>query len=117
MSKINNQSQSLYNIGFVQDMSPETAAAISGGAVTVTDVTLTSKPSNQGCSFNTNKAIEDLSEFGFDDATAFIAVNNNQTWRFYEDANFQGNYIDVGPDTAMNVGNFGMEISSLKAIT
>ena len=47
MSKINNQSQSLYNIGFVQDMSPETAAAISGGAVTVTDVTLTSKPSNR----------------------------------------------------------------------
>jgi hypothetical protein len=116
MSKINNQSNSFHNIEFVQDISPEAAASYSGGAVTVTDVTLTSEPSNQGLSFNTNKAIEDLSEFGFDDATAFIAVNNNQTWRFYEEANFQGDYIDVGPDTAMNVGDFGMEISSLQAI-
>ncbi|MGL5076985.1 MAG: beta/gamma crystallin-related protein [Waterburya sp.] len=116
MSKINNQSNSFDHIEFVQDISPEAAASYSGGAVTVTDVTLTSEPNNQGVSFNTNKGIEDLSEFGFNDATAFVAVNNNKTWRFYEDVNFQGEYIDVAPDTAMNVGDFGMKISSLKAI-
>jgi hypothetical protein len=116
MSKINNQSNSLYSVEFVQDISHETAASYSGGAVTVTDVTLTSEPSNQGFSFNSNKGIEDLSEYGFDDATQFIAVNNNKTWRFYEDTNFQGDYIDVAPDTAMNVGEFGLSISSFKAI-
>ena len=116
MTKINTQSNSLYNIEFVQEISSETAASYSGGAVTVTDVSLTSEPCNQGFSFGSNKAIEDLSEFGFDDATQFIAVNNGQTWRFYEDANFQGNYIDVGPNTAMDVGEFGLSISSFQAI-
>ena len=116
MSKINNQSKSLYNIEFMEDIDHESAAAISGG-VTVTDVTLFSESDAQGLQFGTNKAIEDLSNFGFDNSTAFIAVNNNQTWRFYEDANFQGDYIDVTPDTALNVGDFGMEISSLQAIT
>jgi hypothetical protein len=116
MSKINNQSNSLYNIEFVQDISHETAASYSGGAVTVTDVSLTSEPDNQGFSFNSNKGIEDLSEFGFNDATQFIAVNNDKTWRFYEDANFQGDYIDVAPNTAMNVGEFGLSISSFQAI-
>lgn len=116
MSKINNQSQLLSNLDFVQDITPETAANYSGGAVKVTDVTLTSKTSNRGISFNTNKAIEDLSDFGFDNATAFIAVNNSQTWRFYEDADFKGDFIEVGPDQARNAGDFGMEISSLKSV-
>ena len=116
MTKINTQSNSLHNIEFVQDIDHESAASYSGGAVTVTDVTLSSEASNQGFQFGANKAIEDLSEFGFDDATQFIAVNNTQTWRFYEDANFQGDYIDVGPDTAMNVGEFGLSISSFQAI-
>jgi hypothetical protein len=116
MSQIDNQSNCLYSVEFVRDISHETAASYAGGAVTVTDVSLTSKPSNQGFSFNSNKAIEDLSEYGFDDATQFIAVNNNKTWRFYEDPNFEGDYIDVAPDTAMNVGEFGLSISSFKAL-
>ncbi|MGF1589905.1 MAG: hypothetical protein ACFCU7_11795 [Pleurocapsa sp.] len=33
MSKINNQSQSLYNIDFVQDVLPESASSYSGGAL------------------------------------------------------------------------------------
>ena len=118
MSKINTESNSLYNIEFVQDITPETAANYSGGAVTVTDVTLFSEAINrsEGFSFGSNKAIEDLSEYGFDDATQSISNNNGQTWRFYEDANFQGNYIDVGPNTAMDVGEFGLSISSFQAI-
>ncbi|MGL6344415.1 MAG: hypothetical protein ACRC80_35365, partial [Waterburya sp.] len=39
MSKINNQSNSLYSIEFVQDISPETAADYSGGAGLVFDGT------------------------------------------------------------------------------
>lgn len=116
MSQINNQSQSLYSIDFVQDVSPESASSYSGGAVTVTDVTLSSQSSGKGFQFGSNKAIEDLRDFGFNDATAFVAVNNNQTWRFYEDINFQGDFIEVGPDEARGVGDFGIKISSFKAV-
>lgn len=118
MSKINHQSQDIYAISGVSDLNPESAASISGGAATVTDVSLFSDPnSNSGDQFNTNKAIENLSDFGFNDTTGFISVNNAQTWRFYEDADFQGDFIDVGPDEARSAGDFGMKISSLKAIT
>ncbi|MGL5939209.1 MAG: beta/gamma crystallin-related protein [Waterburya sp.] len=46
----------------------------------------------------------------------FIAVNNGRTWKFYEETNFQGDFIEVEPDEARNIGDFGMEISSLKAL-
>ena len=116
MSKINNQSKSLYNIEFMEDIDHESAAAISGGALEVTDVTLYSESDQQGVPFNTSKKIEDLSEFGFDDATGSITITNDKTWRFYEDANFQGRYRDVGPGQSVNAGDFGMKISSLEAL-
>lgn len=116
MSKINHQSQDIYTIPGVIDLNHETAASYSGGAVTVTDVTLSSKSSGKGFKFASNKAIEDLRDFGFNDATAFVAVNNNQKWRFYEDINFKGKFIEVGPDEARNVGDFGMKISSFKSV-
>jgi hypothetical protein len=117
MSQLKNQSESLKSIDFVRDISPETASNYSGGALAITDVTLFSEDNAQGLQLGTNKKIEDLSDFGFNDATAFVAVNNGQTWRFYEDADFQGNFIDVGPDEARNVGDFGMKISSLRSIS
>ncbi len=117
MSKINNQSNSLYSIECVQDIDHESAAAISGGAaVLVTDVTLYSESDQQGFLFGSNKAIEDLTEFGFDDATGSITVANDKAWRFYSDANFQGDYIDVGAGESVNAGDFGWEISSFQAI-
>lgn len=117
MSKINHQFPDIYAISGVSDLEPESAAAIFGGAVTVTDVSLFSDPnSNTGDQFNTNKEIKNLADFGFNDATGFIAVNNSQTWRFYEDANFKGDFIDVGPDEARRAGEFGLKISSLRAI-
>ncbi len=115
MSKINNQSKSLHSIELFQDITPEAAESYSGG-VTLTDVTLTSESGGAGVSFRTNIAIEDLSDFGFDNSTQFIAVNNLQTWRFYEDPNFEGDFIEVGPDEALSIGDFGLEISSLQAI-
>jgi hypothetical protein len=115
MSQINNQSNSLYSIEFVQDISPETAASYSGGS-SLADVTLSTVSNAEGDMFETNEAVADLSQVNFNDSTAFISVTNGQTWRFYEDANFQGDYIDVGPDEARFVGDFGLEISSLQAI-
>ncbi len=116
MTKINKQSISLYNIQAVEDIDHEAAAAISGGAVTVTDVTLYSESNKQGFRFPSNKKIEDLRDFGFNDATGSITVSNDKTWRFYEDINFEGKYIDVGPGKTVNTGDFGQEISSFKAL-
>jgi hypothetical protein len=116
MSKINNQANSLYSIECVQDISHESAAAISGGALEVTDVTLYSESDLQGFQFPSNKGIEDLSEFGFNDATGSITVANDKAWRFYEDVNFQGDFIEVGAGQSVNAGDFGMTISSFQAI-
>jgi hypothetical protein len=116
MSKINNQSNSLYNIECVQDISHESAAAISGGALETTDVILYSEPDALGYEFGSNQKIEDLSVFGFNDATGSIFVSNDQTWRFYENTNFEGDYRDVGPGEFVNIGDFGMTISSFQAI-
>jgi Beta/Gamma crystallin len=116
MTKINKQSISLYNVKAVEDIDHESAAAISGGAVTVTDVTLYSESNKQGFRFPSNKKIEDLTEFGFNDATGSITVSNDKTWRFYEDANFGGEFIDVEPGQSVNAGDFGKKISSFEAI-
>lgn len=117
MSKINHQFPDIYAISGVSDLEPESAAAICGGATGVADVTLFSgSSSNSGEKFETDKGVKNLADVGFNDATGFIAVNNGQTWRFYEDANFQGDFIEVGPDEARPAGKFGRKISSLRAI-
>jgi hypothetical protein len=117
MSKINHQFPDIYAISGVSDLEPESAAAICGGATGVADVTLFSgSTANSGEEFATNKAVKNLADVGFNDATGFIAVNNGQTWRFYEDANFKGDFIDVGPDEARRAGKFAGKISSLRAI-
>jgi hypothetical protein len=116
MSKLNNQSIDLFAIPCVQNLTNENAAAVSGGALEPTDVTLYSEPDALGYEFGSNKKIENLSDFGFNDATGSIFVSNAQTWRFYENANFEGAFIDVGPGEFFNAGDFGMTISSFQAI-
>jgi hypothetical protein len=117
MSKINHQFPDIYAISGVSDLEPESAAAICGGATGVKDVTLFSgSSSNSGKRFASDKGVENLADVGFNDATGFIAINNGQTWRFYEDANFQGDFIEVGPDEARPAGKFGRKISSFRAI-
>ena len=113
---IENKQFDLSKINCVRDLTSETAAKYSGGAVTTTDVTLKSQSCNQGHSFNSNKGVENLADFGFNDATEFISINNDKTWRFYEHANFKGDFIDVGPNQARNVGDFGKKISSFKSV-
>jgi hypothetical protein len=116
MSKLNNQSIDLFAIPCVQNLTNENAAAVSGGTLQLTDVTLYSEPDALGLQFGSNKKIENLGDFGFNDGTASIFVSNDQTWRFYENANFEGDYRDVGPGEFVNIGDFGMTISSFQAI-
>jgi hypothetical protein len=114
MSKINNQSKSLYNIEFMEDISHESAAAISGGA----DVVLYSKENFGGNPLEVNEAVSDLSLSSFDDITSSIRVNNDQTWRFYDLANYKGDYIDVGPGESLaKLEELNNDIESLKSIT
>jgi hypothetical protein len=83
----------------------------------VKDVTLFSKSINRGQSFESNRGVADLSAVGFDDKAAAIQVNNGQKWRFYKDKNFQGEFIEIGPDEARgNLGKFTRQISSFKSV-
>jgi hypothetical protein len=115
MSNINNQTQDLFALGTMQDLDNESAAAVSGG---LADVTLHSDSGQKGRTLETNKGIANLGKYGFNNITSSVAVTNNQVWRFYSDANFQGKYIDVGPDEARDLPReFNDRISSLKSIT
>lgn len=86
MSKINNQSKSLHNIEFVQDISPESAANYSGGAGFLNsadpDVILHKDINGQGGSLNLNAAIGDgLTNIGTNDGNGGGGDNgfNDQT--------------------------------------
>ncbi len=70
----------------------------SGG---IKNVTLYSNNSSSGRSFTSNYAVADLSKVGFNDRTSFIQIDDGQKWRFYKDKNFKGEFIEVGPDTAL----------------
>jgi Beta/Gamma crystallin len=114
MHNSNTQSIDIFAVSDVRDLTNENAAALSGG---VADVVLRSKINQQGLTLETDKAIADLGvdEFDFDNITSSVQVQNGQVWRFYEDANFKGDFEDVGPDQARNLVN--NKVSSLRAIT
>ncbi|MBW4536668.1 MAG: beta/gamma crystallin family protein [Pleurocapsa minor HA4230-MV1] len=115
MTKINNQSNRLDNINFVQDLDNESAAAVSGGKA-VPDVILYSKKNRRGKSLQVNDGIADLSKDNFDDSSSSVVVNSG-TWRLYTEPNFKGQSIDVESDTARDLpGRFNNSISSLKSI-
>jgi hypothetical protein len=83
----------------------------------VKDVTLWSKVNRQGASFESDKGVSDLSQTGFDNKASSIAVNNGQKWRFYQDKNFQGEFIEIGPDESRgNLGMLNNQVSSFKSV-
>lgn len=112
---MNNKQFDLNNIDCVRDISSETAASYSGGAG-LSDVTLRTQPGIKGPSFESDNAVSDLRDVGFNNSTGFIAINDSKTWRFYERPNFKGDFIDVGPDQARVIGDFGKKISSFRAV-
>jgi Beta/Gamma crystallin len=80
-------------------------------------VTLWNRTNHRGASFDSNRAVSDLSLRGFDDRASSIAVNNDQTWRFYRDKNFQGSFIEIGPgESRENLGRLNNRVSSFKAV-
>lgn len=116
MSKINNQSNSLFNLEFVQDISPETAADYSGGAGFVFDgsgdIVLHKDPGQQGQSLGIIDAqgteeinigmFADGSETSFNDTASSFTVNAG-TWQFFTDSGLGGN---TGILDANTVGDF-----------
>ncbi|WP_019507678.1 beta/gamma crystallin-related protein [Pleurocapsa sp. PCC 7319] len=98
MSKINNQSNRLYNINFVQDITPETAANYSGGAnfsfdsLAEGEILLYKDPDATGQRLGVSGAdIGEVINIGldsngnettFNDTVSSIVVNEG-TWRFY----------------------------------
>ena len=116
MTNTNNQQfKSLDSIDFVRDLSSETAANYSGGGG-VPDITLTTGKSNSEYRFESDGAISDLRDFGFNNQTGFIANNSSDTWRFYESPDFQGDFLEIGPHQARVIGDFGQEITSFRAV-
>jgi hypothetical protein len=83
----------------------------------IKDVTLFSKGMNKGRAFASDKGVADLSTVGFDDKAVAIQVNNGQKWRFYVDKNFQGEFIEIGPEEGRGfIGKFTRRISSFKSV-
>src|SRR3712207_3489326 len=90
MSNTNNQSQDLYDIAGVEDLSHENAAACSGGTAVLYDerdfsgasVTLTGRQEPSLVSFN-NKA------------SSILILDG--VWRFWTNQNFTGKSITLGP--------------------
>ncbi len=115
MSNISNQSQNLYSIDGVQDLSHESAAAVSGGA----DVTLYSGQDFRGRSRGINDGQQRLGNF--DNITSSVKVDgkvNKKVWRFYKDPGFRGASFDVGPGQSRSSlpPGFNNNISSLRSI-
>jgi Beta/Gamma crystallin len=115
MSNISNQSQNLYSIDGVQDLSHESAAAVSGGA----DVTLYSGRDFKGAVREINDGQKKLG--GFDNITSSVKVDgkiNKKVWRFYKDPDFKGASFDVGPGQSLShlPAGFNNKISSLRSI-
>ena len=122
MSKSNNQSNSLDNIEFVEDISQETAANCSGGAGYLNssdpDVILHKDPNGMGDTLNVNAAIGDgLSNIGtndgnggggnngFNDQTSSITILRG-TWQFYSDDNF-----NTSISTTEGLTNFDQQVT------
>lgn len=106
MFKINNQSNRLDNINFVQDISPETAANYSGGADFIfgsstefADIVLHKDPNGTGQAMGINAPVGELVNIGlfpggettFNDVVSSITTQFGTQWQFFENADGTGN--------------------------
>lgn len=96
MTKINNQSNSLYSIECVQDISHKSAAAISGGIAVYTGGNFTGE-------LRTAKGVPDLRVSDAQEGMLFnnqISSINNDTdkrWAFYTRAGYSGDRFTLEP--------------------
>lgn len=132
MSKINNQSNRLDNINFVQDITPETAANYSGGISYVfgndigdrADVVLYKDPGQQGQQIGINAAPGESTNIGlangrdttFNDEVSSIRVNRG-SWQFFADTNLGGNTTGVLAPGRYSLGINDDEITDALRVT
>jgi hypothetical protein len=98
-------------------LAAENVSAQNTRARDVKDVTLWDRTNHRGTSFDSNTAVSDLSLRGFDDRASSITVNNDQTWRFYQDKNFQGSFVEIGPgESREKLGRLNNRVSSFRVV-
>ena len=86
-----------------------------GSSVSAPLVTISEGNDQSGAQFGSNKAVADLSKYGFNDRARSISVTG--VWRFYRDKNFKGPFIEAGSDEARsNLGKLDRQISSFRPV-
>ncbi len=100
MSNINKQSQSLDKIAGVQDISHESAAACSGG-----QITLWVDPNFSGTSQVYTSTQNDLGAFR--NIFSSFAIGAGTTYRLYTGINYSSSYATLGGGPTGQSGNFG----------
>jgi hypothetical protein len=110
MSTINNQTNGLFAIDTVEDLSHESAAAIQGGILVWNAANFAGRPTSLQASSN-------LTSQGFNDKISSIVNNTQKTWAFYINANFTGGALRLQPGQALgNLGVFNNIISSMRPV-
>ena len=109
MSTINNQTNGLFALDSVEDLSHDSAAAIQGG-IWVWDRTDFAGPVRD------LQASPNLTRQGFNDKISSIHNNTGRSWLFYTGANFTGRVLLVLNRKAINhLGpDFNNKISSMR---
>lgn len=97
MSNIN-QTNNLYTIDTVQDLSQESGAAIQGGAA----VELYNDSNFRRRMVSTNAGTPNVGN-NVNDRTTSIIINQG-VWRFYTDTNYRGVSADLRPGRYPNIG-------------
>ncbi len=98
MSNINNQTNNLYTIDTVQDLSQESAAAIQGGAA----VELYADSNFRNRMVSTDRGTPNVGR-GVNDRTTSIVINQG-VWEFYTDTNYRGVSTRLGRGRYANIG-------------
>jgi hypothetical protein len=113
MSNINNQSQDLYGIAGVEDLSHENAAACSGG----TAILFTGGEYDQPIATLTGGESADLGLLGGLANRASSILINEGVWTFWTRTNFRGDKITLGPGAYTLRGTtFDNDIDSYRRI-
>jgi hypothetical protein len=98
MSDINNQSNNLYTIDTVQDLSLESAAAIQGGAA----VELYDKSNFRDQLLSTDRGTANVGSRINDRVTSIVI--NEGVWEFYTESNFRGASTKLRKGRYANIG-------------
>jgi len=110
MSTINNQTNGLFAIDTVEDLSHDSAAAIQGGIFVWDGANFTGARRDLQASPN-------LIRQGFNDKISSIRNNTQKTWIFHTKPNYKGLGFSLRPGQQLNnLGSFNNQISSMKSI-